>query len=490
MFKKNLRREFFAPGVLGAIYIVSRLFYIGAGVQFDASTITRTWHFIDIYLLKNDLWRSIFYLHTQPPLMNLLTGLGLQIFPESYAIVFQAFFLICGLMLTLAIYFLGRRLRFPEFLSMSLAAFFAVSPATVVYENYYFYTYPTTILLTLSALFLVRLLEKKRTVDAILFSFTLAVNALTWGLFHLMWLAGCFGMVAFLLKGNRRKALWFVPAFLLVFAWYGKNGILYDSFTASSWAGLNLFKTVTVRIPGKVRKEWVKDGVVSELALVPPYRSPDVYLEYFPDTPLTGIPLLDDVNMSGGYRNQHHLSYVYAGERYLKDSVRMIVHAPRYYLGVIPSSFYIFLHSASDYEPTYSIRIPIDGWDTVWNRLFYGQWKKDETLVERSWAFSLDHVAWWLVLNFLITIIVAPVYLWRKRDRFWIIEYGLVLFMLWNILFVSATGILLDLGENNRTRFGIDPFILLLSWFVIIRFIRAVNQKVRGKILTSRDDLR
>jgi hypothetical protein len=55
--------------------------YSNAGVRFDAGTITRTWHFIDLYLLKNDLWRSIYYIHTQPPLMNLLTGVGLQLFP-------------------------------------------------------------------------------------------------------------------------------------------------------------------------------------------------------------------------------------------------------------------------------------------------------------------------------------------------------------------------------------------------------------------------
>ena len=384
-----------------------------------------------------------------------------------------------GFLLTLAIYFLGSRLGFPKYLSIILAAWFAISPATVVYENYYFYTYPTTILLTLSAVFLVRFLEKKRTVDGLLFSLMLAANALTWSLFHLVWLAGCFGIVAFVLKGNRRKALWLLPAFLLVFTWYAKNGILYDSFTASTWAGLNLFKSVTLRIPGEVREGWVEEGIVSELALVPPYRSPDVYLEYFPDTSITGVPLLDDINMSGGYRNQHHLSYVYAGERYLKDSVRIIAHAPRYYLGIIPSSIYIYLHSASDYEPTYNIRIPIDRWDTTWSRLFYGQWQKDESLVERASAFSLDHVAWWLVIDFLIAITATPVYLWRHRTQFHSLEYGLTLFMFWNILFVSAAGILLDLGENNRTRFGVDPFIFLLSLFFVLRLIHILNNKTK-----------
>ena len=479
MFEENVRRKYLAPVVLGVVFIISRFLYSRAGVQFNADTIYGTWHFIDTYLLKNDLWRSVFYLHTQPPLMNLLTGIGLQIFPESYASVFRAIFLMGGFLLTLAIYFLGNRLGFPKYLSLILAAWFALSPATVVFENYYFYTYPTTILLTLSAVFLFRFLEKKRAVDGLLFSLMLAANALTWSLFHLVWLAGCFGIVAFVLKGNRRIALWLVPAFLLVFAWYAKNGILYDLFTASSWAGLNLFKTVTLKIPGKVRKQWIEQGIVSELALVPPYRSPDVYLEYFPETPITGVPLLDDINMSGGYRNQHHLSYVYAGERYLKDSMRMIIHAPRYYLDIIPYSLYVYLHSASDYEPTYNIRIPIDGWDTIWNRLFYGQLQKDESLVERASAFSPDHVAWWLALGLLIVITATPVYLWRQRIRFHNPEYGIILFMFWNILFVSAAGILLDLGENNRTRFGIDPFILLLSLFFVLRLISVLNNKAK-----------
>ena len=149
MVKETTRKNFLMPVILGAIFIISRIIYSRAGLQFDADTITRTWHFIDIYLLKNDLWRSIFYLHTQPPLLNLLTGIGLQLFPESYASLFRGFFLLGGFLLTLALYFLGNRLGFPKYLSAILAAWFAISPATLVFENYYFYTYPTTILLTL-----------------------------------------------------------------------------------------------------------------------------------------------------------------------------------------------------------------------------------------------------------------------------------------------------------------------------------------------------
>ena len=121
-------------------------------------------------------------------------------FPRIYASIFHAFFLLGGFLLTFAVYSLGNRLGFPKHLSIILSAWFAISPASVVFENYYFYTYPTTILLTLSAVFLFRFLEKKRAVDGLLFSLLLAANALTWSLFHLVWLAGCFGIVAFVLR--------------------------------------------------------------------------------------------------------------------------------------------------------------------------------------------------------------------------------------------------------------------------------------------------
>jgi hypothetical protein len=477
MFKPNLHRDILPPAILGGVFILSRILYSNAGVRFDAGTITRTWHFIDLYLLKNDLWRSIYYIHTQPPLMNLLTGVGLQLFPISYPVIFHAFFLLGGLLVTLAIYYLGNRLGIPKTLSAILAAWFALSPATVVFEKYYFYTYPTMVLLTISAVFLARFLERQRAQDGLLFSLLLAANALTWSLFHFVWLLGCLGMAAFLLKGNRRKAVWLLPAFLLVFAWYVKNQIFYDSFTVSTWAGLNLFKTVTTNIPEDVREEWEKDGLVSELALVPPYRSPEVYLKHFPFTPLTGIPLLDDIDMSNGYRNQHHLSYVYAEKGYTKDAVRMLIHAPRYYLGSLPYSFYVYFHSASDYEHTLDIRTPINGLDTLWNRLFYGQWQKDESLVERTRTFSPDHLAWWLVLGFLLVLLAAPIYLWRQRVRLYSPQYGLILFMVWNVVFVSAAGILLDIGENNRTRFAIDPFVFLLAVFFVFTRYKFLKSK-------------
>ncbi len=461
------------PWILAVWFLVSRAFYAWAGVRFDGDTYYLGWQFIDPYLLKHDLWRSLFYLHSQPPLLNLFTGLGLQLFPQSYSQVFHGFFLMGGLLLTLAIYFLGQKLGLPDFLCLLLAGWFAVSPATIVYENWYAYAYPLTVALAAAGVFLARYIANPKPIDGVLFSLALAGMALTWGLFHLVWLVGCFALVVFVFRGRPRKWLPLLPALLLVLGWYAKNEILYGSFTASSWGGMNLSKIATLDIPEDTRERWAKEGLVSDLAPLAPFRSPEKYLDYFPDTPITGIPLLDQESYSTGFPNYHSLVHVAASRQTFSDAIRMIRLVPRHYALNVLRATYIFFHSASDYEHVYWIRQPVDGLDTLWNRVFYWQWDKDEGFVVMGSSFAPGHVAWALPIAFVLAFAGSLKYLWDRRTSLTETQPALVLFMLWNILFVSAASLLLDIGENNRFRFVIDPFLLLLCAFVVREIIRS-----------------
>jgi hypothetical protein len=57
------------------IYALSRYFYYLAGVRFDTTSLVWFWQFLDPELLKCRFLESIFYLHAQPPLFNILLGL-------------------------------------------------------------------------------------------------------------------------------------------------------------------------------------------------------------------------------------------------------------------------------------------------------------------------------------------------------------------------------------------------------------------------------
>jgi hypothetical protein len=463
--------------ILIGLFCLSRYLYAWAGIRFAGDTFLLGWQFIDLELLKNDLWRSLFYLHSQPPLLNLFTGLTLQLFPENYSKVFQLVFAVGGLVLSLSVYSLGSHLGFPKWLAVVVAAWFSLSPATVVYENWLSYAYPLAVALVVAGVFLARFVDDRRPIDGLVFSLALATMALTWGLFHLLWLLGCFGIAAFASWKRPGKLLWLLPALLLVTGWYAKNGILYGTFTASSWAGMNLSKIVTLHISGDTRVAWAKQGLISDLALLPPFRSREVYLRYYPDTPQTGIPLLDQESYESGFPNYHSLVHIEASRQQMRDAIRMIRLAPRHYGLNVLRAIYIFFHSASDYEHVFEIRQPIDELDTVWNRAFYWQWQKGETFPELGSSFSLDHVAWGWILAYGVAVCGAVVYLWRMRVELETKEAALLLFLLWNILFVSAAGILLDIGENNRFRFVIDPVVTLLFVYMLRKTLRSWNRK-------------
>lgn len=457
-------------GMLAA-FILSRELYDRAGVQFQGDLYLGYWHFIDPQLMLTDLWRSVYYLHSQPPLMNLFAGFVLQASPTNYQEIFHATYFIIGLFLASGIYLLGIHLQLQPWLSALVTIWFMASPGTVLYEHLLGYGYPLTALLTLSGIFLFRFALSGGSRWGGLFFFALATITLLWGFFHIIWFF-CAILIALALIPERKKViLAALLPFLLVTGWYTKNLFQVGQFTASTWAGMNLSKIATFRTPEKERKELVRSGKLSEFALIPPFRNPQVYLKLLPGTPLTGIPVLDEPETLLHTRNHHHLVYAEASQMYLRDALRVIYLMPEYYLRSIGQACYIYFHSPSDFDPIVGNRNKILPFDLWWDRIFYGQWQGDETSIERNSSAAPEHVGWWIVAGFLIVIAGSAALLWRNRGNLAEPENVLILFMAYNILFVTLIGNTMDIGENNRFRFTIDPFLSILLVFFLRNLI-------------------
>ena len=465
------RRNAFWLLALATVFGVSRIFYDATGITFQAEAIFGYWQMIDPKLLREDLWRSVFYLHSQPPLLNLFTGIILQSFPENYEAAFHGAYYLAGIFLAGAIYSLGISLRFPNWLAAALSAWFMVSPATVLYEHWIMYAYPLAAALTLSGVLLYQFIKTKKKRWGAVFFLLLAGIAMTWSLFHLIWLSG-FVAILYAVWDERKKVILaaLVPV-LLVAGWYAKNAVIAGEFTASSWAGMSLSRIITFRVSEKERKQMVRSGQLSPFALIPPFRNPNVYLKLLPDTPKTGVPVLDNAETSLNRRNHHNLVYAEASRYYLMDAMRLIYGKPNIYLRSIVQAGYIYFHSASDYEFLIVNQARIATLDQTWNRLFYGQWQSAESAGERLSALTIEHTGWGIVAGFITAIAGGIKLLQKDRGRLHEPVNMLALFMVYNILFVTLIGNTLDLGENNRFRFTVDPLQLLLFVFVIRNII-------------------
>jgi hypothetical protein len=73
------------PLLLTAAFVISRIAYYRAGVRFDLSPLFGYWQYVDLDLLRHDLVRSVYYLHSQPPLFNLYLGLVVKVFGGRWA---------------------------------------------------------------------------------------------------------------------------------------------------------------------------------------------------------------------------------------------------------------------------------------------------------------------------------------------------------------------------------------------------------------------
>jgi hypothetical protein len=150
---------------------------------------------------------------------------------------------------------------------------------------------------------------------------------------------------------------------------------------------------------------------------------------------------------------------------------------PALYLRSVVQSLYIFFHSASDFELIGGIRQPIQTFDVVWNRFFYGQWLNDESPGARMVELSPLHVGWWIIASFIIGMVGNSRYLWKNPRVICTPNGLLLLFMILSVLYVAIVGNFMDLGENNRFRYVIDAFILLLTVHILYRYVRARQSK-------------
>jgi hypothetical protein len=251
---------------LVAAFAASRILYYLAGVRFDAEPLDYYIQFIDPELLRNDLWRSLFYLKAQPPLFNLFLGLILHLFPKHSTSAFHCAYLIFGLILCLSLFALMERMQVARPVALVIALVFSLNPITVLYENLLFYEYALTTLFCVAALFLHRYASNGRAVDGTVFFCCLAAIAGIRSVYHLFW----FGLIAvfiyFSLRRWKRQTLLvtILPGVLLLSV-YAKNFLLFHTLVPGNetFGASNFARLATHTLPPSAIRALIASGKIS-----------------------------------------------------------------------------------------------------------------------------------------------------------------------------------------------------------------------------------
>ena len=262
---------------LMGVFGVSRALYAIAGVRFETTASLETFmHFIDVRLLRHDMWNSVWHFHAQPPLFNVFLGVVLHL-PGGKGFWFEIVYLSMGAAVTVTMFLLTLGTRCS--LRAGVRGYSGVCRAAghgAVRELPSLHISGGAAAVGERPLS-VRYLRSRRPLFGFLFFGTLAVLVLTRSTFHLVWLIAVAAAVLILrAHGVVALPLLLMPLVVVSF-WYTKNWVQFGTTSSSSWAGMNLAKVTLQEAADDEVDQMVRRGELSPQALIPPFSPPEAY---------------------------------------------------------------------------------------------------------------------------------------------------------------------------------------------------------------------
>ncbi|RLE19507.1 MAG: hypothetical protein DRJ61_09080 [Acidobacteria bacterium] len=429
---------------LAGVFIVERIILAIAGIRFNIDALSWYWQILDPVLLREQLFESVFFLHAQPPLFNLVVGIALKLASGEATWLLHGLFLCLGLGLALVLFVGLLELNWPPRTAALAVAVAALTPGWIVYEHWLFYDFPVLFFLAVACVALLRFARMGGWGNLGIFVSAVATIALTRSLFHLVWVVVSIGI---LLVVQPRLRVWRAVTVLLlpvvlVAGWYAKNQVIFGFFGPSSWLGLSLAKTATARLDPVDREALVSSGVLSPYALVKPFSPLERYEaadgRRFPDSE---IGVLGQRVKSSGSFNFNHRGFVDVSARCRTDALEVIVRRPAVYVKSVGTAARRFFSSAVAFPPFLDNLV-------VMAPVFQ--------LGEKTWSSPPVVVA--SFLGALLISVFGAFGAFRQGRRG---ECGVRLWVIWTLVWVLVVGSLVEVGENHRFRFLVTPLVWL-----------------------------
>jgi hypothetical protein len=447
-------------------FAVSRAIAYALGVWFNAGPLRCFFQIVDPELLRTRLLESLFYLHSQPPLFNLLLGVVLKLFPAHFAAAMHGVYLVLGLTLSVALYLLLVRLGIRSWPSAVIAAALSATPAFILYENWLFYEYPVAALLILSALALHEFLRQGTVRTGVAFFTLLAVLIYVRTTFQILWLLLVVGLLLVVRRDLRRRILAAsaVPMLVVVLLLV-KNLIVFGVPATSSWFGMYIAQLVDTKVPLSERKKLVDGGELSRVSLATPFSSPAAYLPLVRRPRPRHVPVLDQLKKSTGCWNMNNSVFVPASRDYFSDAITLIRRHPGAYARAIIKD-----------EPTY-LRPATEGgyfdrskYLTVFDRV---------VLLQRG----PGKPSWTILLAHLVALLYGLRLIYRLvRRRLAPTASAVTLAFVWlTFAYVIVVATFTQVFEKNRIRFSLDALVVVLLSAAARDALPRVRERVRAR---------
>ncbi|MFM8856994.1 MAG: hypothetical protein ACKOI2_07270 [Actinomycetota bacterium] len=270
--------------VVGAVFgwVVVYLALVATGQRFDTRYLDFGWQLIPWDVLSSDPFSSVWYLHIQPPLWNLILGVSAWISPFGDAITLQSVMFAFGVLAVASSAVLARNLGLSRRTSVIVALAATIHPEALKGAFEPTYELPVAALLVTVLAVVSGLGGSEHRVHRrlILLSVLVTVVSMTRSLYHPIWALIVVGSALWFLRSHitRRTVLVTVLIPVIVMGgWMLKNQMLFGQANLSSWFGMNLQRAVVPVLDLKDLKSMRERGEVSDIAMIGPFGKYELY---------------------------------------------------------------------------------------------------------------------------------------------------------------------------------------------------------------------
>jgi hypothetical protein len=451
----------FATHTLLALYYKQVL-----GVSIEGNLGNRSWDWwwqtISADLLVNDLWRSLWYLHSQPPLFNLYGAFFFRFFPNNPLEIMYINNILLGSLIAGMIYVSLVMVTGKQFLSTFIGLAVALDPTLFLFEAYILYDLLTTFLIVLSVVMLIWFVKVQSTRIAALFFICLSTLVLTRSVYHLVIIHIGVLIVFLSSKKNNSKRILLVGLLIgcIPLGWYVKNYLLFDFFGASSWQGFGLWKVVADDYsPEELQRLATNEIIPPIVAELEVLRSPSTYT-------LCGFNRSSEVSVLN-QDDRHNINILDVAPIYQKSALELIKRDPLRYLRSTMNAYGIFNIPGAHFKHhrLNAEKISLHVW--LMANMIHGSWLANHIDYRASSIFFFL-----IPISILVYGLIFLNYLVRRRGAFLFFKrYSIEGWIIFLIVYTTLVSIFFEIGENNREKFYIEYLVILYLIFIFTRLI-------------------
>ncbi len=430
------------------------------------------WQTLPVESLRDDLFASLWHLHSQPPLFNLLGGVLIKTFGDAHLDALYGLNVLLGTALCYMSYDWTLRESDSVWLAAGVGVLVALNPALILYETFILYSLIVAFTVLLAVYCAKRFEDSERRLWLYSSMASLVALTLTRSAYHLVLLVPAMSLlIAAAVRFRRQAAVIALCLAAIPTGWYAKNWMKFGFFGSSSLGGFSAWRIASLGYNESALGDLAADGVIEPVtAEVRALAEPSEYRDY-------GFNLDSAIDVLG--RNDYNnINIPEVAQVYGRSAVDLILRDPFHYCRNVLLAYLRFSSPSSSYGLLDENAARMGPWSRSWRSFVELEWAT-RTLVGIPFnpLFAILMPASLLVL--LLSAVKANAAM-PFRWGGWV-RSNLAMSLAWQlILYTSLVSSLVEYGENERFRFLIEAPTLTIIALCLSRSWRTWQQPSRA----------